>query len=151
MSTRELLLVTALCLVVSIPTRAQGSPANPVVASAQEIYERQSKYIAGAADEMPADKYSYHPTPEQWTFAQIVSHVAQSDFAVCSILSDTPAPQNWKVTVTDPKEKLVPAGDGVVRVLLESTGGLTGFETGRHGKIFPRPPSAASESSDRTD
>jgi uncharacterized damage-inducible protein DinB len=109
MSTRELLLVTALCLVVSIPTRAQSSPANPVVASAQEIYERQSKYIAGAADEMPADKYSYHPTPEQWTFAKIVSHVAQSDFAVCSILSDTPPPQNWKVTETDPKEKLVPA------------------------------------------
>ena len=56
---------------------------------------------------MPEGKYNYHPTPDQWTFAKIISHVAQSDFGVCAVLSDTPAPQNWKVTETDPKDKLV--------------------------------------------
>jgi hypothetical protein len=106
---RELIWVAVICLATPIAVRAQSSPANPVVASAQEIYQRQSKFIADAADEMPADKYSYHPTPGQWTFAKIISHVAQSDFAVCSMLSDTPVPENWKVTETDPKEKLVPA------------------------------------------
>jgi hypothetical protein len=35
--------------------------------------------------------------------------VAQANFGVCSILSDTPAPQDWKVAETDPKEKLVSA------------------------------------------
>ena len=109
MSTRELILVIAIYLVAPIAIRAQSSPANPVVASAQEIFERQSMYIASAADEMPGDKYSYHPTPEQWTFGKIISHVAQSDFAVCAILSDTPAPKSWKITDTDPKEKLIPA------------------------------------------
>ena len=109
MSTRERILVMAICLAAPVAVRAQNSPANPVVASAQEIVERQSKYIAGAADAMPAEKYSYHPTPEQWTFGKIVSHIAQSNFNLCAILSDTPAPQNWKVTDTDPKEKLVPA------------------------------------------
>jgi uncharacterized damage-inducible protein DinB len=99
----------AICLAAPVAVRAQNSPANPVVASAQEIVERLSKYIAGAADEMPADKYNYHPTPEQWTFGKIVSHIAQSDFNLCAILSDMPAPQNWKVTDVDPKEKLVPA------------------------------------------
>jgi DinB superfamily len=109
MRSKRLMLVTMICLAAPIVARAQGSVANPVVASAQEIYDRQSKYIAAAAEEMPADKYSYHPTPDQWTFAKIISHVAQSDFGVCSILSDTPAPQNRKVTETDPKEMLVPA------------------------------------------
>lgn len=105
----RMIFVTAIYLSAAISAGAQSSPANPVAASAREVYERQSKYIAGAAEEMPADKYSYHPTPEQWTFGKIISHVAQSDFNVCAILSDEPAPQNWKVAETDPKEKLVPA------------------------------------------
>jgi hypothetical protein len=109
MKTIERVLMTAICLVAPIAVHAQGSSANPVVASAQEIFERQSKYIAGAAEEMPGDKYTYHPTPEQWGFGKILSHVAQSDFNLCSMLSDSPAPQNWKVAETDPKEKLVPA------------------------------------------
>ncbi len=103
------LLVVMLVCAAPVAAHAQSSPANPIVASAQEIYERQSKYILAAADQMPAGKYGYQPTPEQWTFAKIVSHVAQSDFNLCAILSDTPAPQNWKVSETDPKEKLVPA------------------------------------------
>lgn len=106
---KKLILVTAICLAAAMAARAQSSPANPVVASAQEVFERQSKYITAAADEMPADKYTFHPTPEQWTFAKIISHLAGANFAVCAILSDTPAPQDWKVTETDPKEKLVPA------------------------------------------
>lgn len=109
MSTGKLIFATAICLAASVAARAQSSPANPVVTSAREIFERQAKFIAGAADEMPADKYSYRPTPEQWTFAKVISHVALANFAVCSILSDTPAPQNAKVTETDPKEKLASA------------------------------------------
>jgi hypothetical protein len=109
MRTRELILIMAMCLAAPIAVRAQSSPANPVVASAQEIFERQSKYIVGAAEEMPSDKYGYHPTPEQWSYGKVLSHVAQSSFNLCSMLSDSPAPQNWKVTESDPKEKLVPA------------------------------------------
>ena len=87
MNTIESILVTVICLLAPIAVRAQSSPSNPVVASAQEIVERQSKYIASAADEMPADKYNYHPTPEQWTFAKIISHVAQSNFRSCPAFS----------------------------------------------------------------
>ncbi len=89
--------------------QAQESAANPVTASVREIFDRQADRISKAVEEMPADKYSYHPTPEQWTVGKIVSHVAQSDFAVCAMISGTPAPQGEKVTATDPKEKLVPA------------------------------------------
>jgi uncharacterized damage-inducible protein DinB len=109
MSTRILILVMAVCMAAPIMVRAQGSTANPVVASAREIFDRQAKYITAAADEMPAEKYSYHPTPEQWSFGKVISHVAQVNLIVCSALSDTPAPQNSKVTETDPKEKLVAA------------------------------------------
>lgn len=101
--------IAALCLVLPLAARAQESDSNPVTASVKEIFDRQADRISKAVDEMPADKYSYHPTPEQWTFGKIVSHVAQSDFAVCAMISGTPAPQDYKVTATDPKDKLVPA------------------------------------------
>ena len=109
MKTTKLILVAAICLAAPLAGRAQSATANPVVASAQEIFNRQSKYIVASAAEMPGEKYSYRPTPEQWTFGKVISHVAQANFFVCAILSDTPAPQNWKVTETDPKEKLAPA------------------------------------------
>ena len=41
--------------------------------------ERQSKNLIGAADEMPADKYNYRPTPEQMTFAHLIMHSAQAN------------------------------------------------------------------------
>src|SRR5580698_3255337 len=98
----KLILAMVICLAAPLAIRAQSGSANPVVASTQEIFDRQSKYIVGAAEEMPADKYSYHPTPEQWTFGKIISHVVQADFAVCAMFSDLPAPGNWKVAETDP-------------------------------------------------
>jgi hypothetical protein len=61
---------------VAAPLPAEAA-ANPVVWSAKMLYERDSKNMIAAAEEMPADKYSYHPTPDQWTFGKVVSHIAQ--------------------------------------------------------------------------
>lgn len=109
MSAGKWILVLTVCFAAPVAARAQAAPSNPVVASAREIFERQSKFITGAADEMPADKYSYHPTPDQWSFGKIVSHVATVNFLVCSMISGTPAPQTEKVTETDSKEKMASA------------------------------------------
>ena len=48
---RTAMLTMAVCLIGTTAAHAQNSAANPVTASAQEIFERQSKYIAGAAEE----------------------------------------------------------------------------------------------------
>ena len=151
MSPRKLILVVAICLAAPIVARAQGTTTNPVVASAREIFERQSKFIAAAADEMPSDKYSYHPTPDQWSFGNIVSHVARSISLVCSMISGTPAPQNGKVTETDSKEKMACRAACVLRFLLEGADKSPGFPTGRHREVFRRPRSAASTCADRID
>jgi uncharacterized damage-inducible protein DinB len=81
---------------------------NPIVWSANDVYARQAKYIVAAAEEMPADKYSYKPTPEQMTFGKTVAHVVQSNFGICSMLSGTPATAP-KVAETDPKDTLIVA------------------------------------------
>jgi uncharacterized damage-inducible protein DinB len=94
---------------VAAPTLRAQTIANPVVTSAREIYDRQSAYIASSAEQMPADKYSYHPLPEQWTYGKIVAHVAQANNGVCAMLSDAKAPAGPAFTETSPKEELVAA------------------------------------------
>ncbi len=81
---------------------------NPVVASAKEIFQRQSSYIVAAAEQMPVDKYGYRPTPDQWTFGKIVSHVIQANFGVCGMLSGDGPGKAPAVTDTTPKDQLVP-------------------------------------------
>ena len=81
---------------------------NPVVASATEIFQRQSSYMVAAAEQMPADKYGYHPTPDQWTYGKIVSHVIQANFGVCGMLSGDGPGKGPTVTDTTPKDQLLP-------------------------------------------
>jgi uncharacterized damage-inducible protein DinB len=94
----------------SSPTAPTGSAeSNPVSNTVRKILDRQSKSMIAAADEMPADKYTYHPTPAQMTFAKLVEHMAGSNNFLCSKISGTPAPADEKLSETDPKEKLVGA------------------------------------------
>jgi hypothetical protein len=80
-----------------------------VAGSVREIYNRHSKYIVAAADEMPAEKYIYRPTPDEGSFGQIIAHIAVVNLAVCSMISDIPAPTGPKPTGTDPKDTLMAA------------------------------------------
>jgi uncharacterized damage-inducible protein DinB len=81
--------------------------ANPVVTSAKEIFVRQSGYMVAAAEQMPADKYGYRPTPEQWTYGKVIAHVAQANYGVCGMFTGLVAGKAPAVAETDPKEKLV--------------------------------------------
>ena len=83
--------------------------ANPVSAAVRSNLERNSKNIVAAVDEMPADKFSYRPTPEQITFGHLVMHMATSNFRLCSAISGTEAPKMDELKEADPKEKLAGA------------------------------------------
>jgi len=80
--------------------------ANPVMWSANQIYTRQEKYILDSGEAMPADKYGFHPTPEQRSFGWIMSHLAASNGGLCAILSDGKAPDTTKVPETASKAEL---------------------------------------------
>jgi uncharacterized damage-inducible protein DinB len=81
---------------------------NPVTAAARDALQRRQKNLVGAAQEMPADKYGFKPTPAQMSFAHLVGHIAQSNNFLCSKISGSAAPAR-QVSDTDPKEKLVDA------------------------------------------
>jgi uncharacterized damage-inducible protein DinB len=81
---------------------------NPVIDAARDTLQRRQKNLVEAAQEMPADKYGFKPTPAQMSFAHLVGHIAQSNAFLCSKISGSAAPAQ-QVSDTDPKEKLVDA------------------------------------------
>jgi uncharacterized damage-inducible protein DinB len=100
-----ILVVISLAMIAPMASLANAqATSNPVVSSAKELFTRQSGYIVKAAEEMPADKYSYHPTADQWSFGRIIAHIIQGNNAVCAMLSDAPQPQGPKVSETDSKD-----------------------------------------------
>jgi uncharacterized damage-inducible protein DinB len=90
----------------------QAAPApetNPVSNMVKLMLERSAKNMVAAADEMPADKYGYSPTPEQITFGHLVVHVTNFNNLMCSKLSGTAPADSPKLADTDAKDKLLPA------------------------------------------
>jgi hypothetical protein len=82
---------------------------NPVTTVLRQILPRQQKNIVAAVEAMPADKYSYKPTPDQISFAHLVVHIAQSNNAMCAKIADVPEPKVDELKETDSKDKLVAA------------------------------------------
>jgi uncharacterized damage-inducible protein DinB len=105
--------ITTLLLALAAAALAQtNAPAattsNPVVSTVRQLEERQSKNLIGAAEGMPADKYSYHPTPEQMSFAHLVIHVIESNNNNCARIAGEP-PREVKLNESDTKDVLTKA------------------------------------------
>jgi hypothetical protein len=98
------MLVAVCALPIAAPARAQ----NPVSDGLRSIQARQGKNIVEAAEEMPADKYGFKPTPAQMSFGDVVAHlIREGNDYLCSAATGQKAPERAKVAGTDPKDKLV--------------------------------------------
>jgi uncharacterized damage-inducible protein DinB len=105
--------IATLILALTTATLAQTNAAatttsNPVVSTLRQLEERQSKNLIGAAEEMPADKYSYHPTADQMSFAHLVIHVVESNNNNCARISGE-QPHEVKLSESDSKDVLTKA------------------------------------------
>jgi hypothetical protein len=82
--------------------------ANPVSGFVKAGVARYQKNMVAAAEAMPAEKYSFKPSPEMNSFGHLVMHIAQSNITFCSKISGQAAP-DVKIAETDAKDKLVTA------------------------------------------
>ena len=103
------IVVIALLAVSGAAWAQSAGSQNPVIDTTKSIMARYAKNIIAAAEQMPADAYSFKPTPQQQSFGHIVEHIAGSNYFLCSTIAGTPQPQTEKVTENDSKEKLVKA------------------------------------------
>jgi uncharacterized damage-inducible protein DinB len=101
--------VAAFTLPVAVFAQAPAQPSGPA-AEALAAYNRVKPNILKAAEKMPADAYSYKPTPDIRTFARVVNHVTEAQNHVCSALLGAPAPDPKTMPLeTADKETIVTA------------------------------------------
>jgi uncharacterized damage-inducible protein DinB len=91
------------------PPQAAAPVKNPVSTVLRTTLSSRQKNILAAIDAMPADKFSYKPTPDQMSFGHLVVHIIESNNGLCAKVADVPAPKVEEFKETDPKDKLVAA------------------------------------------
>jgi hypothetical protein len=57
--------------------------ATGIPAEVQKAYAGVKGNVLKAADKMPAEDYTYKPTPDIRTFARVVNHVTEAQFHIC--------------------------------------------------------------------
>jgi uncharacterized damage-inducible protein DinB len=97
-------LVAALALLPRVTTAQQS---NPVADAFRDYASQSAKNLMAAAEEFPADKFSYKPTPSQMSVGDIAVHLAQGNDYLCGTIGAMKAPTRAKVAATDTKEALV--------------------------------------------
>ena len=125
------------------PMAAQGSAKDPVTTSLRILLPRSQNNTMGAIEAMPADKFSYKPTPEQITFAHLVAHIANSNNFLCAKVANLPDAKTEEAKDTDPKDKLEAAAKASFEFCAEAIGKMDDSKLGDSielfgGRQFPR-------------
>jgi len=88
-------------------TSAAPSPGSPVAEAVRSTGGRAATNFVTAAEDMPAAKYGFKPTPAQMSFGEVIAHMAAGNDALCSSIGGVAAPKRSALTAGAPKEKLV--------------------------------------------
>ena len=101
----SLMLVTVACGLAIIG--AAPNPSSPVSDALRSAAERNGKNLIAAAEELPADKYGFKPTPAQMSFGEVLVHLSRGNDFLCSKISGVEAPKRTEIAKTAPKDQLV--------------------------------------------
>ena len=92
--TRPVLSVAiALLLAAPLPAVAQDA-ANPMQGSIKSVWDMLKVNLSRTAEKVPEDLWSFKPTPEVRSFAQLIGHVADANFSICGAASGEKPPQS---------------------------------------------------------
>ena len=100
-------LLTALATGSLAATGAAQDPVAPVSEAVRSTAARAATNFIAAAEEMPADKYGFKPTPAQMSFGEVIGHIAAGSDALCSSIGGVAPPKRSAVAAGAPKERLV--------------------------------------------
>jgi uncharacterized damage-inducible protein DinB len=81
--------VVSVSVLASLANAQQGMPnpimaSNPLTTTLSIFRSNMQDKIMKSADEMPESKYSYRPTKDVRSFAEILNHVADISYTLCS-------------------------------------------------------------------
>ena len=86
---------------------AAPDPASPVAEAVRASAGRAAKNFIAAADDMPAAKYGFKPTPAQMSFGEAIAHMAAGNDTYCSSIGGMAAPKRSALAAGASKEALV--------------------------------------------
>ena len=81
--------------------------ANPVADAFRDNYRDASKNLIAAAEEFPADKLAFKPTPAQMSVGDIIVHLSQGNDYLCGSIGGVKAPTREKVAADAGKPALI--------------------------------------------
>jgi hypothetical protein len=117
-------------------TAAAAPTKDPVSSSVRILLQRSQNNIVGAVEAMPADKFSYKPTPDQMTFAHLVVHIIGSNNSLCAKVADVPAPKVDEPKESDSKDQLVAATKASFAFCSEALGKMDDSKLGEDVELF---------------
>lgn len=100
--------LTALPGAIVAQANAPAPSANPVADAFRSMEQRYARILVAAAEAMPAEKYSFRPTPAQMSFAEIQVHLAnEGNDDLCGKLTGIAVPQRAAMDTTATKDQLI--------------------------------------------
>jgi hypothetical protein len=109
---------------------------DPVSTALRALLPRSRNNILGAITAMPADKFTYKPTPDQMTFAHLVVHIIGSNNSACAKAADVAAPKVEEAKETDGKDKLLGAATASFDFCGEALGKMDDSKLGDNIELF---------------
>src|SRR5205085_6224528 len=94
---KDVMIKRALCLlaIVATPVFGQAKSAPTPLTDVRDQWKQASGYILQSAIDMPEAKFSYKPTADVRSFAELVGHVAGAQQMFCALaMGDKPSTED---------------------------------------------------------
>jgi uncharacterized damage-inducible protein DinB len=127
--------LTAAC-VAGFGQEQTTAPANPITASEKGFYAVVSGEVIAAAVKMPEENYSFKPTPEVRSFGQLVGHVADAQYGLCSTAIGEASPVKGIENTKTSKADLVAALKDGVAYCNKAFAGMTDAKGSQMAKMM---------------
>ncbi len=92
---------------IALPAVLSSQSSNPVADAFRDNAKSEGTNLIAAAEQFPARKFGFKPTPAQMSFADIVNHLSQGNDYLCGTIGGMKAPERTKVTAAAGKASLV--------------------------------------------
>jgi len=89
-------MTTKLVLCATLALTAASAQNNLTTTAIQRYFNNVRRNLEGAADVMPADKYSYRLTAGQMTFGEWLNHSTERNYTDCATLRSETPPESAK-------------------------------------------------------
>jgi len=80
-------MIAVLGLGVSV-LAAQTASKSPLIGTSQGFYNFAKNNVLRSADKVPEEMWSFQPTPEVRTFAQLFAHIADGQYEFCGLATE---------------------------------------------------------------